>query len=523
MTKFKFTAKPLRSVIATLSVAIMLSACAKEDFGKDQLETDQTELVKKLENPYSVANMRKAYAAMSPKTRAAAEINAEDIVATHLYVKFMPKTEDEEGWLLSDHTLTLFPYPLDYEIANPSEYVDPSIPEGMPPYYYASVEVGKALPKDVEWEILEELYIPDEYDEDDEPVINTRASYSLDESFIESLVDEALALTGNEDPQTGGMTRGRSSWRPAGYITYYDDAAGRTIGLEGVEVKARRWFTTHKGYADAITGYYSCDGTFKRPANYSFNLERYDFHIKGEGVKTDFDGPKKTGNWDFGFRRSTNKTEYFGATAFRAAYHYYYKNIGGLRRPPQNSFWRTQMKLKVFNERNDDNNGNFDSARRFLGGNMIKLYNPDNNTIQLYSTAIHELAHAAHWRMIVNEPGTNRVRDFHGAEDKMVESWASGVQWYLTKMVYNTYRGRVYSSTYPNYTNVVIDMLDTETDRTTNNGHSAAQGDNVSGYTINQIESALIGCDSWIKWRNKIKNDYNNATENNLDALFATW
>ena len=47
--------------------------------------------------------------------------------------------------------------------------------------------------------------------------------------------------------------------------------------------------------------------------------------------------------------------------------------------------------------------------------------------------------------------------------------------------------------------------------------------DQVEGYTIRQIEDALNGEKSWINWRNNIKNRYNNATENNLDALFNTW
>ena len=108
-----------------------------------------------------------------------------------------------------------------------------------------------------------------------------------------------------------------------------------------------------------------------------------------------------------------------------------------------------------------------------------------------------KVTHAAHWRMIVKEPGTNRYRDYHDAEDKMVESWATGVQWYLTRMVYSKYRGRPQGT--PNYTNVVIDLVDSQIDDWQNNGKTYAQGDKVEGYTMSQIESALIGCDTWNK------------------------
>lgn len=325
-----------------------------------------------------------------------------------------------------------------------------------------------------------------------------------------------MEITGNEDPMIV-TTRSRNKWRPAGRITYFDDVTNTLIGLEGIKVKARRWFTTHTGFVNA-QGYYSCDGQFKRDANYSFDFERYDFHVKGKGVKTDYNGPKKTGNWNYEFKRTSSQSEYFGATIFRAAYHYYYKNIGGLRRPPQNGFLKTQMKLKAFNE-SDGNNGTFNSARRFLGGNMIKLYNPSNGTMELYATAIHELAHAAHWKMIVKEPGTNRVRDYHNAEEKVLESWARGVQYFLTRMAYSNYRGGATSS---KYTNVVVDLIDTDADNASNNGYGPTNGDNVTGYTMCQIEDALIGINTWIKWKDNIKK-YNNATKNNVDALFASW
>lgn len=49
------------------------------------------------------------------------------------------------------------------------------------------------------------------------------------------------------------------------------------------------------------------------------------------------------------------------------------------------------------------------------------------------------------------------------------------------------------------------------------------QGDKVEGYTMSQIESALIGCDTWNKWRDNIKRKYNNNTKQYVDELFASW
>ena len=64
-------------------------------------------------------------------------------------------------------------------------------------------------------------------------------------------------------------------------------------------------------------------------------------------------------------------------------------------------------------------------------------------------------------------------------------------------------------------------MIDAATD--VNNGLGPTNGDNVTGYTMRQIEDALIGINTWGKWKDNIKNKYNNATKNNVDALFASW
>lgn len=382
---------------------------------------------------------------------------------------------------------------------------------------YASVPFSQRSAVDalgVEYEVLENLFIPDE-DKDFVENSETRAVAVRLDASVDALVDRALELTGNaEEPLV--QTRA-SKWRPAGRIQYESTLLG-LVGLEGIKVKARRWFTTHTGITNS-SGYYSCDGRFRRPANYSFDWERYHFEVRRNQSLAKYDGPKKRGNWDVKINKDQQQA-YYRATIFRAAYHYYYKDIGGLRRPPQNSFWRTQLKIQACYETNDDKNGNTKTHRRFLGlGSIIKIYNPQRAEDEIYATTIHELAHAAHWRMIVKEPGTNRYRDYHFAEEKMTESWPCGVQYYLTRMTYPNYEGRSTNST---YTNVVIDLIDTPADDGKNRGKSYVEGDKVQGYTMSQIESALIGCDTWIKWRNKIKN-YNNATKQYVDELFAAW
>jgi hypothetical protein len=224
-----------------------------------------------------------------------------------------------------------------------------------------------------------------------------------------------------------------------------------------------------------------------------------------------YSGPKRKGDWNLSIKGGTQE---FYATIFRAAHHYYYKNIKGLRRPPQNSFWKTQLKIRAYNENNNDANGNHAAWRRFLGlGSAIKIYNPQNDSKDIYATVIHELAHASHWNMDRS--------DFNDTESKVKESWARGVQWELTRMVYTGYKGG--STIRPRYTQVVVDMIDKPANFDQNEGSERLSEDNVEDYTIRQIEDALKGQKNWNAWKNNIKNKYNNETENNLDALFNYW
>lgn len=84
------------------------------------------------------------------------------LAPTELYVRFLPKDSTDLRILWEDEDLVLFDYPLDYEIAvEGSYYHDPDIPEDMPTWLYTAVPVDYVFP-DVEYEILEECYIPDE-------------------------------------------------------------------------------------------------------------------------------------------------------------------------------------------------------------------------------------------------------------------------------------------------------------------------------------------------------------------------
>ena len=88
-----------------------------------------------------------------------------ELSASHLYVRFLPKTSKdlETLWNLGEE---LYLYPLDYEIKQWGLYYqDPSLGENDYPYVYAVVPVDFVFP-DMQHEILAECYIPDLADSD---------------------------------------------------------------------------------------------------------------------------------------------------------------------------------------------------------------------------------------------------------------------------------------------------------------------------------------------------------------------
>lgn len=411
--------------------------------------------------------------------------------------------------LQEDSTLVLYTYPLDYEIPEGLDhYHDPKIVDSLPTYQYCAVPLDKELPA-VAYDILEELLIPDEDSDDNE---NQRRFIS--EEITNNLVDEALRITGNLEAEDDiDNQRQGNRWRSAGKIQVWDDNFNNYIGLHGVKVRARRWYTTHTGIANT-SGNYSCNGRFRRKANYSIKWKRYDFTVRKSGSTAKYKGPKKKGNWNLNIKGG--RQEYY-ATIFRAAHHYYYKNISGLRRPPQNSLWNTKLKIKARYETYEINgiaiNGTYNNRRKFLGmGSAIHIFNPDNNSMNIYATVIHEIAHASHWNIV----GKSNMKE---TELAVVESWARGVEWKLTNMVYpnlyfpNYYRIDTGGSVYTGVVEDMIDGIDLDPDK----------HDLVEGYTIREIEDVINGVMTMNKWKNNIKNSYENETEENLDALFDYW
>lgn len=250
----------LFSFIFLFLINVNLS-CVKEHFDEPQFDfrlsvkSSQNEsfagrdgmmiLGERLPNPYALTNMQMAYDSLM----AANGQTLTKLAPTELYVRFLPKDSTDLRILWEDDDLVLFDYPLDYEIETEGSYYhDPDIPEDMPTWLYTAVPVDYVFP-DVEYEILEECYIPDE-----------SKSRTSESSYVsaEDLERMAYKLVGLEEQlqeeQDGDKTRlGKNI--PAGTFELVSDSKGTIVPIKGVMVVAHNFVKIATGYTTDYGNY----------------------------------------------------------------------------------------------------------------------------------------------------------------------------------------------------------------------------------------------------------------------------
>lgn len=509
-----------------LLVSILLFSCNENEFNENQsitkLKTNPDEFSRifagdslVLENPYSLRNMKVALTNIKKRNEESIYLNHEnfEITTSHLYIKFKPRNEEEEGLLKLDSTMHLFDYRLDVEYKD--DYLNNRKSENdSVPDYYTAISVDKEIP-DVPYEIIDELYIPeqDSYFKDTKENEKYLITYEINNKtdLFNHLIYDAFVITNNEEEviEPGSTETQRwffgKRWRPKGVIKIWDDLY-KNIPLEGAKILMRQWFTIDSGITGA-NGYFQT-GNVRGHATYILQWERHQYSIRsGSGGQAELKGPKlKNQDWYHTISDGTHD-EFYGHI-HRGAHHYYYKDIMGLNRPHQNGNLKPQMKIAAKYESGDGVNGQHtpNYFNPFGLFNKIRIYNPQNKSYDVYGTIVHELAHSAHFS--ANKP------KFRDTDKKVVESWARGVEWVLTKTVYPDYYA---PELRPKYTLVVRDLID-------NNGKfgdTPYTGELASGYTIQQIENSLGK--SWIEWKTNIINNHENNTEQHVESIFNYW
>lgn len=513
-------------LLAILALSFGLFSCEKDKLEKGESNSTTEEqahkvsdgivvLGEKINDPYAICNMKAAYSNLKS---AGEDAPVDEILPNKKYLRFLPKDEAEWDLLKTDTSFVLYDFPLDYEIeVYGTYYHDPELPDTSITWQYCVVPIDKEIPN-IQHELLYEVFIPSF---DSLELDTTLKSTSNSVNFYEQLVYESYKLTGNikESDDNLKSTKGWNPfkpkrWHPSGRITVQDDVLG-SIPLEGANVHAR-WATHMEDCNTNSNGEFSMGG-FIYEVNYSIKWDRYEFGIREEDWgQAWYNGPKQKGAWNLHI--SSGKSLRY-ATIHRAAHQYYYGNTGGIKRPPQNSWHKRKLIIGYYHRKaKDEINGDANPYwPQWYTWPDLRIFGENSsgwrNTQDIYSTSIHEMAHASHWDL-------SGKTTFIGTDTKVAESYARGVQWWLTRMVYTNYRGG--PTIRPKYTQLVVDLVDSRTDDFTNNGANFPD-DQVAGYSMKEVEDALKGQKTWNGWRDNIKNKYNNGTENNVDALFTFW
>lgn len=405
-----------------------------------------------------------------------------EINSSHIYIRFSPQTKEQENILLADTSIYFFDYPLDYKFNEGFLENRPELPEGKYPEYWTSLKIGKSLPLDVPYEIIDELYIP-EVDpifnsEEDLEIGNNSVSGQLSEKefLLRQLILEAFTLTGNQEELLGGISPESTNktdflwifgnkWTPSGNIMVHDNVLDKNIPVVGAQILMRQWFTVDKGYTDSKGNFKT--GTVRGKATYLIQWEREDYSIRnGAFFQAELYGPNKEDQaWNKIIGKEDNE-DFYHAHIHQAAHDFYYGYRFDLNSPPRKGYFynfgvnqKPQPQIKIA-ARKQDHLGfgsSYSHSRSdlslFLTENLlgipinffaqihIKAYKQPSDLI--YGTTIHELAHAAH-SVVDRKNYDNLVRDayFHPSttinnrNKRLLETWPRTVEIMMTKYRY---------------------------------------------------------------------------------------
>jgi hypothetical protein len=504
-----------RSVTRSLVVfmtAMTLASCYNEELPEraEEFVAEGKPLVlgKKLINPFAVDNMQRAYLNVQKEFDSVSFLFSRKIEATHWYVRFRPENFEQYDLLMADTSLVLSDHPLDYEILEDGDYYhDPSVPIDAPTYQYACVPVNYNSSSGLAFQILEELFLPNY---NSHVLRSTGRTDNSADNFMDALEDEAFQLAGyavdeSMDRNAAGL-RKASRWTPSGKITAYDSRLQNYIPIEGVKVQARRWFDVETAYTNS-TGTFRMNGSFRKDVKYRIVWERDKFDIRtgtfGQAITR---GPEKKGEWNLQIEAKNINFHY--AHVFRAAMRYYYGNIGGLKRPG------FRLKYSVFDKKGNHMARNIGNWSAFGINPNILIYRyssvdgTENDSDEMFSAICHETAHTTHMEIM-------RGVQFLQVSESVRESWAIGVEWYITQLEYKergianygdaTFNVNVsYPSVYgfqfwskkrsSSLTSLFIDLVDNNNQKGQKFGsfNTGSVDDRVSGFTMAELESSVL-------------------------------
>ncbi len=375
------------------------------NFPDPSLQHGMIRLGQKLEDPYTVANMQKAL-----QNVYGTKAERVDITATDLYVRFLPK-DNEEYMALQKSGLYLLDHPMDYEILQEGDYYqDPEVGDEAITWQYAVVPRAQKIPEGIRYELLDEVYIS-------EHAPATRAVSDIDWEEVER---EAFRLTGNgklleQDPLTKADSK-----TPAGRITIEDPlfSGGKPFGVAGVKVVANIFVKIASCYTDR-DGYYKMGKTFSGTPRYrlvfqnekGFNVG-FNFLLVPASVSTL--GKADASGVDLHVTQNSEGALFRRCAVNNAGYDYYSRCTEDdldIAAPPGD------LRIWIFPDLKDCSanmlhHGAFIShtlIQTYVGVYLplVKVFLPDITIgtkqmtySDIYEITVHELAHASHFSQV---------------------------------------------------------------------------------------------------------------------------
>lgn len=401
----------MKGKFTLMLLAFVVMSCSKDRIVSDldysygrKIPHGMIVLGERLENPYTTENMTKALHSLYPTKADRVEVKTTD-----LYVRFLPKTENEFEFLLNEG-LTLTDHPLDYDIAVEGDwYHDPQIPEGNLTWQYSVVPHDFEFPE-MTYEIIDRCHIA-----------GNDAETRSDGIDWEAVERQAYILTGNEDRLTQPLTKASEKIQPSGRITIEDKDFndGKPFGVAGVRISCNSFVKFAHCQTDR-DGYYQMDRAFasdlryrlvfKNDAGFSigFNLVLVPASVSTLG-KADPEGVNMT------ITEESDDKLFRRCVVNNAAYDYISRcNIEdlGITPPPSG------LRIWLFNSLEASSSVMLhhgavlrnDLIESFLGkfSRLVEFFMPDitigtkdlRTYKDIYSATCHELAHSSHFAKV---------------------------------------------------------------------------------------------------------------------------
>ncbi len=543
-------------------------------------------LGKRLEDPYTVEAMQEAldslianrnvYNQTQGLYKTVSEVPT--IQANYLYIRFLPRGKRQADYIQRrDQDLVLHPQPLDYEILQDGDfYIDSTLPDSVVALYTV-VPINYQFTDTVQHEILKEVFLIeqllDQLAENLQGLAKTSNQNTLLNLLpnntslattllnlgvsLEQLEKTSLYLTNNLGDLFKSSTDQRTflskqqitslsetnldnviawglprKWRPRGTIKYMDDTLNEQPVVE-VRITIGRWYGWQSRHTNEH-GSFSGSRRYTR-VKYQLHWDDNNFVLQDEGWELDGIVPTghhtyRRGSYWSTYKSAWNVTlhgkEARFAVVYAAAEMYYYGDIDGLPRPRKDKWNTPRLDIELHNV----NRKSHSLPGVYNLGENVTLYTKNNSGtlshMNLYGLTIHELAHNAHWE---RSKHFNQIWDLTayllGPYDvlKLTESFAEGMEWWITPKRYPNYQMEQNSEDDREYTAIIQDLVDTnirfggfKIDSVRDSSES------VNGYNILKLTQLLMKSTDWNDWKRKVLAlNYLEALNQNVSGTLA--